>query len=331
MKKILLLTACFLCVNMAYSQSDKQLTNYMFDQISFNPGATGYKGYCGTAIYRNQWVAHDYAPTTFLLNLQANLQDFNSGVGLSLYQDKIGFGSELDLKLNYAFHIEVVKAGILSPGIGLGFSNVGFKPEWNAPQTGTDVSLDPTLPLGASDLAFDANFGLFWRGTTAPYYLGISVTHLTAPKLKKVNFEKARHYYVTGGMTVDYDMLAIMPPLTFKPSFLIIADGVTTTFDASLLAYYGLNNTQSVYAGLTYRRKDALAVFIGFNQLVTKAAGKKGTLGGDPDSWTAGYSYDITTSSINEYSKGTHELMFTYCMFPPDPVIARHGNPFILE
>ena len=92
MKKILLLALCYLSVNAAYTQSDKNLTHYMFDRISFNPGATGYKGYCGTVVGREQWVATDFAPRTFLMNLEGNLQKLNAGVGLSLMNDAIGFG-----------------------------------------------------------------------------------------------------------------------------------------------------------------------------------------------------------------------------------------------
>jgi len=331
MKKILLLTLCYFSVNLAYSQSDKQLTHYMFDKMSFNPGATGYKGYCGTFVGREQWVATDNAPRTFLLNLEGNLQKLNSGVGLSMYSDAIGFGRELDLKLSYAQHIYFPRAGVLSPGIAVGLTNMSFVPEWLAPDTWDDPSLDPDLPVGSGATSLDVNFGLFWRGSGNKYWVGLSATHLTQPFLEAVNFEKARHYYVTGGVNVDYSMLPIASDLTLKPSFLVIADGVTTSFDFSLIGDYNLNAYQNIYAGLTYRRKDALAILIGFGHSVSDDSGTYGTLQGVPDRWTLGYSYDITTSSINNYSRGSHELMFKYCMFPPDPSKARHGNPFILQ
>ncbi len=331
MKKILLLTICYFSVNLVYSQSDKQLTHYMFDKMSFNPGATGYKGYCGTIVGREQWVATDNAPRTILANLEANIQNLNAGVGLSLSTDAIGFGSALDVKLNYAQHINFAGAGILSPGIGLGLTSMAFDPDWIAPETGTDVSLDPNLPISASATTFDVSFGLFWRGTSMPYYVGISSTHLTQPYLEAVNFEKARHYYVTGGFDIGYNMLPLVNGLTLKPSFLVINEGVTTSFDLTLLGDYEINPVQSIYAGLTYRRKDALAILIGFTQLKTGPKGQYGSLKGDPDKWNIGYSYDITTSSINQYSRGSHELMFKYCVFPPDPSRARHGNVFILQ
>ena len=50
------------------------------------------------------------------------------------------------------------------------------------------------------------------------------------------------------------------------------------------------------------------------------------------DHWLKfGYSFDIMTNPLNTYGKGTHELMVNYCMFPPPPVVPRHGNPFILQ
>jgi len=55
MKRILLFAFSYLAVNMSVAQSDKQLTHYMFDKMSFNPATTGFKGYSATAIYRGQW------------------------------------------------------------------------------------------------------------------------------------------------------------------------------------------------------------------------------------------------------------------------------------
>ena len=241
----------------------------------------------------------------------------------------LDLGSELDLKINYAQHLDFPGVGVLSPGIGVGITNVGFQPTWLAPDTWDDVSLDPDLPIGSGGTGVDINFGLFWRGVQN-YYIGLSATHLTQPFIQEVNFEKARHYYLTGGIDIDYSMLSIADGLTLKPSFLAISDGVSTTFDLTLLGDYDLTSYQHVYGGLTYRRKDAVALLIGFGMDRSNDDGE-GLLEGEPDHWTLGYSYDITTSSINNTSRGSHELMFKYCVFPPDPSKARHGNPFILR
>src|SRR5690606_7738866 len=119
MKKVIPLLLFCLTASMSYAQQDKQLTHYMFDRMSFNPAATGFKGYCGTIIYRNQWDRVQDAPNTTLLNLQANLPGQNLGVGLNFTNDAIGFQRNNTLTLNAAYHLNTV-AGTLSGGIGVG-------------------------------------------------------------------------------------------------------------------------------------------------------------------------------------------------------------------
>lgn len=327
MKKILLLSTCLLAVNLSYGQSDKNFTHYMADQISFNPGATGFRGMCGTLLYRNQWMGFDGAPSTFLFNAQANLQQFGLGVGISFMHDNIGFFAENDFKLNIAKHFEIVGSGYLSAGIGLGVINGSFDPTWLPPENINDINLPGAE--GASSLDF--NFGLMWRDASDRYYVGLSSTHLSAPSLELINFKKARHYYATGGMNITYDMLQINPALTLKPSFLVISDLTSTTMELTAIADYELTPTQALYGGLTYRRKDALAILLGWSTKITDDEGKNGSLGGSPDVLNLGLAYDITTSNINEPSNGSLEFWVNYCLFARDPAIARYGNPFILE
>ena len=133
MKKWLSLLICFISVNLSFAQQDKQLTHYMFDKMSFNPAATGFKGICGTIIYRNQWDRVQDAPNTTLLNVQANIPRQNLGVGLSFTNDAIGFQRNNTVTLNGAYHLKT-SAGVLSAGIGIGIINIGFSPVWIPPQ-----------------------------------------------------------------------------------------------------------------------------------------------------------------------------------------------------
>lgn len=328
MKKILLLLLCYFSVNVSFSQSDKQLTHYMFDQVSFNPAAVGYKGYCGTLIYRNQWMQTEGAPNTYLLNAQANLRQIGAGIGLSLFSDQIGFQREIDVKLNFAKHLPIVGAGMLSAGIGLGIVNVSYTPDWVPPTPDPDN----TLPTETGDSGLDINMGLFFRGNNDAYYVGLSTTHITAPTLKDVNFNKARHYYVNGGVNLNNSMIGLPSNLVLKPSFLMISDFVTTTIDLTLIGDYALNSASTVYAGLSYRRADAISVLLGLRQkLYTGKQVNTGLLEGSADVFNFGIAYDITTSKFNNTSKGTLEFVARYCIFQKDPGAVRHGNPFILQ
>jgi len=284
-----------------FAQRDKQLTNYMFDRMSFNPGATGLKGLNTTTIGRLQWVNVDNAPRTLLFNLQGNLPKIKSGLGLSFYVDQIGFGTHHDLKLNFSHQFSLGKVGTLSPGIGVGILRYKFIPTW--------FPFDSDLPVGFRDTGFDINLGLFLKGSSLPYYFGFSTTHITQPFLDEVNFKVARHYYFTGGYDITYKALPLLKGLSLKPSFLVITEGVTTSFDLTLMANYVLNAyNDELYLGITYRRKDAIAILVGYHLKRSQSVRQIRT-------WHIGYAYDITTSSINNYSKGSHEVVLRFNLF----------------
>ena len=90
----LLLLGCLPFVSVA--QQDKLLTHFIFDKMSINPGETGIdEGLCGAMIYRNQWNRVTGAPNSFVLNAEANINDyFPGGVGISFYHDAIGFARQ---------------------------------------------------------------------------------------------------------------------------------------------------------------------------------------------------------------------------------------------
>lgn len=313
MKKTVSLLFFVFWFGFLFAQQDKQLTHYMFDKISYNPAATGFKGYCATAIYRNQWDRVQDAPNTVLVNLQANLPQQNAGIGVSFTNDAIGFQRNNTVTLNGAYHV-LTNVGILSGGLGLGMVNVSFSPQWIPPQN----PIDPNLPGPTAGTGLDANLGLHWYGTTAPYYVGISTTHVMPTALKNINYSVARHYYLLAGYT---QQLTWNRRIDLKPSVLIKADGATCIFDVNLMADVWLNTDSYLWGGVSYRYADAVALNIGY----------AGSLSGNAqlDMFKIGYSFDIMTNPLNPYGRGTHELILNICLFPPK-LIGKHCNPFIL-
>ncbi len=315
MYKLTFLLIGSLFLNLCFSQQDKQLTHYMFDKMSFNPAATGFGGYCGTFIYRNQWDRVQDAPNTSVLNFQANLPSNNLGLGLSLTNDAIGFQRNNTIILNGAYHF-ATNAGTLSGGLGIGLINVGFSPNWIPPVT----LLDPALPAATSGTGLDMNLGIYWRSSKRPYYVGISTTHLAPPTLSAVNFSVARHYYLMGGYTYR---LNLNRKVELKPSVIIKTDGTKTIFDLNITGDLWMNNSTYLWAGMTYRLQDAIAFNAGFAR--SPANNVKTNM------MKIGYSFDIITNPLRYYAKGTHELMVNFCVFPARKIIPRTSNPFILE
>lgn len=287
----------------------------MFDKMSFNPAATGFKGICGTIIYRNQWDRVQDAPNTTLLNVQANIPRQNLGVGLSFTNDAIGFQRNNMVTLNGAYHLKT-SAGVLSAGIGIGIINIGFSPVWIPPQ----VMDDPFFPKATSGTGFDVNLGLYWHGKTRPYYVGISSTHVAPQTLQDINFSVARHYYAIAGYNFD---LELARKIAIKPNVLIKADGAGMVFDLNVTTDVWLNNSSYLWGGISYRLADAIALNLGYAFSPAKIPRL--------NMMQIGYSFDIMTNPLNTYGKGTHELMVNFCIFPPPRPFGKSGNPFILD
>lgn len=305
----------FLAMNhFSFAQQDKQFTHYMFDRMSYNPAATGFRGYCATFIYRNQWDRVERAPNTTLLNVQGNFPQQNLGLGISLSNDAIGFQRNNLVTFNGAYHV-LTNVGVLSGGLGVGLINIGFSPDWIPPQT----MIDPNLPQAVAGNAMDMNVGLHWHGTNIPYYIGISSTHIAAPKLQNINYAVARHYYVLAGYNFQ---LGYQRKIDFKPTVLIKADGATTIFDFNAMGDVWINQYSYLFGGVSYRMQDAVAINFGYAFSPSRNVKE--------NMMKIGYSFDIMTNPLNTYGRGTHELMLNFCIFPPK-TREGHGCPFILQ
>lgn len=307
MKKILLTLAIFLGSFTILGQQDVQLTHFMFDKMSFNPASTGIDdGYCGTMIYRNQWDKVAGAPNSVLINGQAKIKSIQSGVGFTMLHDAIGFLRNNYFKLNYSFQYYFNNIGTASAGIGLGMQNMSVTPNWITPQVApsADAALMPSL-TGVSQTNFDMNFGLYFKGDLG-YYAGISAGHLTSPTFSNLSYDAVLHYYVFGGIDLSNELIGQFPAqLKIIPSFLMKTEAASTQLDLNVRALWN----DQFYGGIGYRTQDAVALMVGFQTPIsqTKLADQYIRIG---------YSYDITTSALNQYSVGTHEVMINYCYVP---------------
>lgn len=287
----------FLVLNImpVLSQQDPQTSNYMFNTIAYNPGVAGTSSMiCATALNRQQWIGFKGAPATTYFHINAPVRPFNinSGVGLLVESDNIGFDKDINISGIYSY-IASVGNGKLGIGVNLGMLNKTLSPEWYIP-TGdnfTPVTGDPLIPeVKESYVAFDAGLGLYY--STDNYYAGVSVTHLNQPKIK---FSKgtpyvSRHYYVTAG----YIFLLPNPSLEFMPSVFGYSDGKIMQFTANTLIRYN----KKVWGGVSYRTGDAIVGILGFELY---------------NGLRIGYAYDFPISDISKNTSGSHEFIVNYC------------------
>lgn len=308
-KKILALSAFVaLTAGTSFGQQDKLLTHFMYDKMTINPGSTGIgmkDGVCGTMIYRNQWDKVNGAPNSAVLNVESNLGRFAPvNLGLSVFHDAIGFARQNNAMLNVSYPI-TTNAGTLGIGVGVGIINFGMDPNWIPPTTAPD----PTLPVSNSGTNVDLNGGIFWKGSTRNYFVGISSDHLSESVISNVFYSTARHYNLLAGYRFeglfgqannganrDLDVQMIMRTDMVK-------------FSADINARYMQGN---FYGGLTYRTSDAISLMAGFMPMTN---------------FTVGYSYDLTINQLSSISRGTHELVVKYCYFFPPPPVHKSKHP----
>ena len=293
MKKLILVYFAIALWISAFSQQERQVSHYMYDQISVNPGSAGSSDMISThVILRQQWPGIDGAPTDFILNLSApiKLGTTHHGVGLAIWQDEIGFNKDIDFTVSYAYQFSVGN-GRLGLGISGSFINREINPTWIYPE----VDNDDDVPDGKqNEFTYDLGAGLFY--TTEELYVGISSTRLLENEYDfqnqnaQITSEKlSRHYYLTAGYTIQM----ANPSLEFLPSVFLQTDTKVTKIDVNATLMYN----KKFWGGVSYRVGSAVVGMVGLNIL---------------NGVKVGYAYDFDTSKMMNVSKGGHEIMIGY-------------------
>ncbi len=302
MKKFIISAAFLFAGFVSVAQQDAQWSQYMFNKLSVNPGSAGHNGgICGTILTRSQWMGFAGRPQTHLLGVDA-LVGSKHGIGLSVFQDKLGIESSFVGKLAYSYHL-MLGPGTLGIGAEIGLVNKSFGDEFVAID---DYTLDPSIPnANTSAMTFDAGFGLFYH-IKNKMYVGISTLHIPQTELKDVangsgvgalSYAQSRHYYIMAGYDWDIDGSR---KWVLKPSVLAKTDASSTQIDANAIILY--NNL--LWGGVSYRVQDAIAILAGvdFTNINPSLKGLK-----------FGVSYDLTMSALGDHSSGSLEFMLRYC------------------
>ncbi len=301
MKKIFLLIPYLLLLidAPAYAQQDPQFSQYNFNKLAFNPAYAGMRqAFCVSTLGRQQWTGFPGAPKNLLLSTDLFLRSFG-GVGLVLINDQLGFDRTNIVKASGSFHLPV------GPGtLGLGLEASAIQKTMGNAWVYND-SGDPSIPMnGASSTIWDMGLGVYYQ-VEKQLFFGISTTHIPQNIFKYNSGSSStafhttrRHYFLTAGCSFN-----VTPEIDLQPSLLAKTDASATQIDFDVIALW----RDFVWAGGSYRLTDAVVVMAGIQRMV----GEKSTL-------KIGYSYDITTSSLKNYSTGTHELFISICTPIPD-------------
>lgn len=295
MKKLFCFLFLYIIVNLAATaQQDPQFTFNKMTQLSVNPGYAGNDGMVnGVILNRYQWVGIEGAPQTLLFSVGAATEIFGqeSGVGLNILSDELGFQKNISVSADYAWR-KKIGLGMLSVGASVGFYNFGISnARWYAPDGELWNDNDEAVPKqDVSQLALDLGFGVYLKADD--YYVGASVTHLNQASIVFADLAStylARHYYLSAG----YNISMSDPLFEIQPSVFFKTDMVSYQADMTVDLVY----KKRYSAGLNYRINDAIGVLLGFEMT---------------NGLRVGYAYDILTSALSGYSGGSHEIYLSY-------------------
>jgi type IX secretion system PorP/SprF family membrane protein len=271
-----------------FGQQDPMYTQYMFNLSSVNAAAIGRGDNMSfMMVDRFQWVGFEGAPKSMSITADIPAKFFNSGVGFTYVNDRIGPEQSNNFYLDYAYHIQLVRGLRLGMGLKGGFKVYSAAFEG----MGLDDEVDSEF---SSDIYGEImpNFGLGLFLYSDTYYFGLS-----SPKLVNHKYEgsddisggEERHYFAIAGY-----VLSITDDIVFKPSVALkMVTGSPLSLD--ITANFLFKNT--LWAGLGYRSGDALT-FLTQIQLSNR--------------FRFGYAYDFTLSQMRTVSSGTHEIMLSY-------------------
>lgn len=293
MNKIVgLLAICMLLITLtAQAQQEVQVSHNMFNQLAVNPGFAGANGeICATLIGRRQWMGFPGAPETDIFSVDGYIKRFSSGLGLTIWKDKLGVEGNIEAKISYAYRLKL-QNGSLGFGPSVSFINKTLNFGKLSPISAGDQLLTPGS--NQKNMIIDVGFGAHYKAEKLEF--GLATTQLIQSKANfetAANFNLKRHYFINAGY--KYDLSGM--PLRLNPSVYIKTDAASVQFDINCLAIYN----QKYWGGLTYRQTDALAILLG-----AQPFSKKGL-----SPIKLGIAYDVTTSKIK---KGSVEAMLGYC------------------
>lgn len=287
MRQLVLLVIAGSCLPALRAQQLPQLSQYNSHDYLYDPAVAGSRPWFEVrSAHRNQWVGIQDAPRTFMLSATTPLGR-NMGLGGYMFTDHVGPSRRTGIQFTYAYHLKLTED--IKLGMGLSFGMLQFLIDGSKIQfhDKDDPLMDDQV---RGSLMPDATFGLYlyhekwWFGASAPQLLHNRVKFFEERDPTLSNLET--HYFAMGGYRIP-----LGEDFKVEPSFLLkYVAPVPPKVDLTATIRY----KDVLWLGGTYRTDDALSFMVGYWLKQT---------------FQFGYSYDLTTTSLQKYTTGTHEVM----------------------
>jgi type IX secretion system PorP/SprF family membrane protein len=311
---------CFIAVLLlalpreAEAQQEILTTQWAHNKLTVNPAYAGGKDmFSARALHRQQWVGLDGRPVTTVLNFHSPLLSDKMGLGLSYVHDKLGVTTSNTLMASYSYRMLFENDSKLSFGISLGLESYKIAVSDLNPLQSTD----PLLQADLSKIHAKAGAGIYYYGRN--YYFGVSTPNMIPNSLYSANdmmegsdvvlqSEQAAHIYVMAGYGIEMaDARFILKPQVLLKAVANDKKGAPHQLDLhlSMLMFHRL------IVGTTFRTS-----FGNKNEINLADHASADLMMGFyiTPQWLISYAYDFTLGSLNDYDKGSHEIMLGFDM-----------------
>jgi len=321
----MLLLAGFLLPVALVAQQRPHYTQYILNNFIINPAVAGIENYTDVKIsHRHQWVGLLDAPVTTYVTLhgsinkkdtrtspttflppgenprgQAYWEQYTSaephhGWGATIINDRTGPLNRFSAYGTYAYHRGISAKTSISAGFSLGLTS-------NTLNTSKLIFDNPIDPVVANSETInrinpDLNAGIWLYN--ANYFMGLSALQILPQKfrfaedtLTAAAGKNYPHLFFTAGYKFyASDNVNLLPSAVVR-----YINGLPIGIDLNMKAQY----MDRFWFGAGYRLSDGVTAMAGF--------AVNSTL-------NVGYSYDYSTSPLQNFTRGTHEIVIGFLM-----------------
>jgi type IX secretion system PorP/SprF family membrane protein len=279
------------CLGMVVHGQHSPITSqYLFNGLLINPAYAGSRdALTANLTHRQQWLGFEGAPVTQLLSVHSPVGTRKIGLGLMVFNDRIGVSRETGFTTSYAYRLRFPK-GRLSLGLGAGMDFARHNWQDLALQQQNDAVFQTMdRPLARPNFST----GAFYY--TSRSFIGLSLPFLLKQRQTSLEGRSSNGRLVNmQPMLLGGHVFTLNEDLKLKPSMLLRytpAGGMQGDLSSNLII------REMLWLGASWRSGDAMVAMV--EVLPTPQ-------------WRIGYSYDMGMSAIRRHHYGSHEIMLQY-------------------
>jgi type IX secretion system PorP/SprF family membrane protein len=300
MKKLIFSAAVPMVIGIAstvsFAQQQPLYSQYLQNAFVLNPAAAGISQITEIrSVIRNQWTGLDESangsnPKTNTVSINTGWPEKRMGLGAYIFTDKLGPVSRSGISGTYAYHFTTGTGSMLSFGI----AGMFYQYRLNTSELKFDAAGNSDKVLMNGDFkAYSPNFsfGVYYK--SPKFHFGLAIPEMMQQQITASSdffvVEEKRHVYFDLGTSLKVsDNMSLDPSLLLK-----YVSGAPAQVDVNVL----LNYKKMLDAGVSYRSGAAFVLMFGYTY---------------KEVFRFGYAYDLTTSGLSAYTKGTHEITIGY-------------------